>query len=190
MLKGHVKLVRDQNELYGAPGMKQNLICSCFLLLFLFLHLVHYLAAQIPAMCNEWAAKLTQDWIFQRQCKSIYCIKPFLLSGQQALWRHGKVLPWSLPTSTIPFVGMHEVAILTQATETPREIGTALAATPIQVLTFIYIWKEKGIKLCWEEGISWPAHWSLHIHLYLERKGNKTLCWEEGITWPAANNIQ
>lgn len=76
-----------------------------------------------------------------------YWIKPFPLSGQQALWWHGKMFSWSLPTSTIPFVGMHEVAIFTQATEAPGEIGTALAAASIEVFTFIYVYKEKGIKL-------------------------------------------
>lgn len=72
VLEGHVKLVRGQNELYGAPVMKQNLICSCSLFVSLLLHLVHYLAAQMPAVCKEQATKLNQDWIFQRQCKSIY----------------------------------------------------------------------------------------------------------------------
>lgn len=107
-------------------------------------------------MSSQIKPGLDLSEVMQEQVRN-YWIKPCPLSGQKALWWHGNVFPWSLPTSTIPFVGMHEVAILTQATEAPREIGTALAATSIQVLTFIYIYKEKEIKLCWEEGISWPA---------------------------------
>lgn len=83
-----------------------------------------------------------------------YWITPFPLSGQQALCWQGRRFPWSFPTSTIPFVGMHEVAIFTQATEAPREIGTALAATSIEVFTFIYIYKEKGINLSAERKAS------------------------------------
>lgn len=49
---------------------------------------------------------------------------------------------------------MHEVAILTQATEAPREIGTALAAASIEIFTFIYVYKEKRIKLCAERKAS------------------------------------
>lgn len=52
VLKGYVKLVRDHNELYGAPVRKQNLLYSCCLL-FLLLDLVRYLAAQMPAVCKE-----------------------------------------------------------------------------------------------------------------------------------------
>lgn len=104
-----------------------------------------------------------------------YWIKTFPLSGQQALWWHGKVFPSSLPTSTIPFVGMHEVAIFTQATKAPREIGTALAATSVEVFTFIYICKEKGIKLSAEGGINWQ--------LQIFNSGNGTVLLRTNITW-------
>lgn len=147
VLKGYVKLVRDQKKLYGALVMKQNLMYGLFLPL--LLALVRYLAAQMTAVCKERAAKLKQDWILQRQCKSIDGTigpSPFLSVVSRHCGGMERCSPEGSPTSTIPFVGMHEVAILTQATEAPREIGTALAATSIEVFTFIYIYKEKGLK--------------------------------------------
>lgn len=163
VLKGYVNLARDQNKLYGVLIMKQNLISGLFLSL--LLDLVHYLVAQMPAVCKEGVAKLKQDCIFQRQCKSIYGT-----------------------------IGSNPSLSLANR----KSGGTERCSPEVPYLHNPVCWNAWSSHLHINNGSSqgnWNSvgcnlHWSLHIHLYLQRKGNKTLCWEEGIHWPAAKTIQ
>jgi len=88
MLKGRVKLVNDQNKLYTALAMKQDLIYSLSLFSSSFSFFLFFLNCFQPTSvpwsgslygclnsCSgvklqvETAATLKQDCIFQRQCK-------------------------------------------------------------------------------------------------------------------------
>lgn len=101
ILKEHAKLVKDQNKIYGAPVMKQNLLCSCSLFLSLLLLLVLYVVAQIPAVCKEWAAKLNQDWIFRGNARAFTELLDQVLPS---LWSEGIMVAWKGVPLKLPYL--------------------------------------------------------------------------------------